>query len=96
MRKPEIERPGRNGVSAILALQAVARAIAKRNQRAHPTGIGKRQRLGGHLDPGRLQPGGERVQIRRVGHLPAEEARPLGQRAVDDDALLAVVHPEGQ
>ena len=48
------------------------------------------------VDPGLLQPGGERVQRGGVRDLPAEEARALRHRAVDDDALLAVVHPERQ
>ena len=58
--------------------------------------VGQRLRLGGHLDAGLFQPGRERVQRRGIGDLPAEEARAFAHRAVDDDALLAVVHPERQ
>jgi hypothetical protein len=61
-----------------------------------PSRIGERPRFGDHIDAGGFQPGGELVQRSRVGHLPAEEARPFRHRAVDDNALLAVVHPERQ
>ena len=100
MRKPEIERPGLNGVvvdlGAVERLEAIAAGIAKRNQAAHAAGIGKGLRLGRDLDSGRFKPGRELVQCCGVGDLPAEEARALRHRAVDHDALLAVVHPEGQ
>jgi len=39
---------------------------------------------------------GERVEGLVIRHLPAEEARSFRSRAVDDDTLLAVVHPEGE
>ena len=100
VRKPEIERPGLNGVvvdlGAVKRLEPIAGGIAKRNQAAHAPRVGQRLRLGRDLDAGRFQPGGERVQRGGVRDLPAEEARAFAHRAVDHDALLAVVHPERQ
>src|SRR5262249_37821643 len=43
-----------------------------------------------------LQPCGERIERGSVGHLPAEETRTVGNGAVDHDALLAVIHTEGE
>ena len=48
------------------------------------------------VDAGLFEPGGKLVERRSVSHFPAEEARAFAERAVDHDALLAVVHPEGE
>ena len=103
----EAERPGSESgdrtsglerrlvdLGAVKRLQPIAGRVSKRNQRANPPGVCKRPWLGGDRDARALQPGGERVQRRSVGDLPAEEARAFAHGAVDDDALLAVVHPE--
>ena len=68
----------------------------KRNEAADAPGVGQRLRFGGDGHAGFFQPRGQRIQRRTVGNLPAEEARAFAHRAVDHDALLAVVHPERQ
>ena len=83
-------------LGAIKCLQPIAGGIAKRDQAADAPGIRQRLRLGDDVDPVLLQPRRERVQRRRIRDLPAEEALAVGHRTVDDDALLAVVHPERQ
>lgn len=77
-------------------LETVAGRIPKRDQAAHPPRIGERLRLGGHGDARALEPCRQRVEGCGIRHLPAEEPRPFALRAVDHDALLAVVHPEGE
>ena len=100
MRNPDIERPGLNGVSSISAavkcLEAIAGGIPERNQAADAPRICERLRPRDNVNLGSFQPGRELIQCRGVGDLPAEEALAFRHRAVDDDALLAVVHPEGQ
>src|SRR5437660_8848667 len=83
-------------LGAVKCLEAIARGIAKRDQPLDAAIVGQRGWFGRDLDFRVFQPRRERIQRRRVGNLPAEEALALGQRAVDDDALLAVVHPESQ
>jgi hypothetical protein len=58
--------------------------------------VRERLRLGSHLDVSRFEPGRERIEGRAISHLPAKETRAIGHRSVDDDTLLAVVHPEGE
>lgn len=53
-------------------------------------------RFGYDTDAGLFQPRGEAVQGTGVGDFPAKETRAFAHRAVDDDALLAVVHAERQ
>ena len=99
MRKPEIERPGLNAavdLSAVKCFETIACRIAKRNQAANAPGVCERLRFGCNVDLGLFEPDRERLQRRRVGDLPAEEARTFGHRAVDDDALLTVIHAERQ
>ena len=100
MRKPEIERPGAErrivDLGAVKCLQPITRWVVKRNQAANAPVVGERLRFGDDVNLGLFQPRREHVQRCRVGDLPAEETRPFRHRAVDDDALLAVVHPEGQ
>ena len=83
-------------LGAVKGLQPVAGRIMKRNQAADAPGVGQRLRFGGDGHAGFFQPRGQRIQRRTVGNLPAEEARAFAHRAVDHDALLAVVHPERQ
>ena len=49
-----------------------------------------------HPDAGPVQPGGEPFQRVAVGDLPAIEDGAVGAALVHQDALLAVVHAEGQ
>ena len=83
-------------LGAVKRFQPVAGRIVKRNQAADAPGIGQRLRFGGDRHAGLFQPRRQRIQRRAVGNLPAEEARAFAHRAVDHDALLAVVHPERQ
>jgi len=81
---------------AVIYLQTIAGRITKRNQAANTPVVSERVRFGGNVNLGLFQPRRERVQRCRVGNLPAEETRTVRHRAVDDDALLPVVHPECQ
>ena len=83
-------------LGAVKGFEAIARGIAKRNQPLTRLSSASVRGLGRDLDLVPFQPGRERIQRRRIGDLPAEEAFAFGQRPVDDDALLAVVHPERQ
>ncbi len=62
---------------AVKCLEAIAGGIPERNQAANAPGVRERLRLGDNLDLRSFQPGRQRVQCRRVGNLPAEEARAL-------------------
>ena len=83
-------------LGAMKRFQPVAGGIAKRDQAADAPCVGQRLRLGRDLHAGLFQPGRQRIKRGAVCDLPAEEARPFAHRAVDDDALLAVIHPERQ
>ena len=106
---PRPERPGAEArdraarterrlvdLGAVEGLQPVAVGIVEGDQRAHAPRIGQRLRLGGDGDAGALQLRRQRIERCAVGDLPAEEARAVAHGAVDHDALLAVVHPEGE
>ena len=80
----------------VKCLEAVAGRIAKRNQAANAPVIGERLRFGDDVDLCLFQPCCQRRQRGGIRDLPAEETRAVRHRAVDDDALLAVVHPERQ
>src|ERR1700730_9328702 len=105
----ETERPGAEArdrtarlewrlvdLGAVKRLQPIAGRVPKRNQRANAPLIRKRLRLGRDRDAFALQPRGERIERGRIANFPAEEARAFAHRTVDDDELLAVVHPERQ
>src|SRR5438874_3578156 len=106
-RVPEPERTGAEtgdrtagferhivGLRTVKRCEAIAAGIAERNQGANPSCVGQRLRFGCHLDLGLFKPGRERLQRRRIGNFPAEKACSIRKGAVDDDALLAIVHPE--
>src|SRR6516165_4121107 len=84
------------GLGAMKALQAVAGGIMKRDQRLDAPRIGKRRWLGGDCYARVLQSRRERIERTGILNLPAEEMGAFANRTVDDDALLAVIHPEGQ
>src|SRR6478735_6824548 len=94
-RAPWTERR-RVDLGAVKRFEPIAAGIAKRNQPTHAPRVRKRLRFGRDVDAGRFEPGSELVQRGGVSDLPAEEACAFAHGAVDHDALLAVVHPEGQ
>ena len=75
-------------------LQPVAARVGEADQPAHAALVGQRRRLAPHRDGVRLQPRRQRIERRRVRHLEAEIALAIGERAIDDQPLLAVVHAE--
>ena len=83
-------------LGAVKRLQPVAGRIVERNQAADAPRIGQRLRFGRDSDAGCSSRAASASSAARVGDLPAEEARAFAHRAVDHDALLAVVHPERQ
>ena len=83
-------------LGAVECLEPVAAGIAKRDQAGDAPCVRQRPWLGRDGDPGRFQPACELIEAGGVGDFPAEEARAFAHRTVDDDALLAVVHPERQ
>ncbi len=99
VRKPEIVRPGWNAVvgdrGAVERLQPVAGRIGEADQLAHETLIGQAAGSRRTATPAASSRGAERVERGGVRDLEAEIALAVGQRAVDDQALLAVVHAEG-
>jgi hypothetical protein len=74
--------------------QPVAGGIDEGDERAHEALVGERGGFAPHRHAGPLQPCRQRIERRRVGHLPAKIALALGERAVHHQALLAVVHAE--
>ena len=76
--------------------EPVAVGIAERDQRGDAPRIGQRFRLGGDSNAHALQLRRERIERGGIRNFPAEEARAVAHRAIDHDALLAVVHPEGE
>ena len=91
-------RPGLNGSDVVSApwknFEPVAGRIVEHDQVLDLPLVGERARAARDLGAGALEPRGERVERRRVRHLPAEEADALPAVGIDDEALLAVVHAE--
>jgi hypothetical protein len=100
VRKPEIERPGPEwfgrGLGAVEQFEPVAKRIVEHDQVAHVAFVGQRAGAARYLDLVSLQMCRDGVERRGVGDLPAEEADTLAAVGIDDDALLAVVHAEGE
>jgi hypothetical protein len=95
VRKPEIWTERRVvDLGAEERLQPVAGGIAKRDDGRDAPRIGQPHGLGRDADLGGLESGCERIQRRGVLDLPAEETCAFGHGRIDDDALLAVVHPK--
>ena len=99
MRKPEIERPGLNASRAISAPWKISsrlpngslttiRSLTRRSSAS--ARVAARD-----FDAGGFELCRDRIERRSVGHFPAEKGDTLPAGAVDDDALLAVVHAEG-
>ena len=93
-----MERPGTErlvgDLRAVERLQPIAGRIGERDQPAHEALVSERRRLALHRHAGAFQPRRERIERCRIRDLPAEVALPLGQRAIDHQSLLAVIHPE--
>jgi len=94
-RTPRAKRH-RVDLGAMEGLQPVAGGIMKRDQRLDAPRIGERSGLGGNTHSRVLQSRRERIERTGILNLPAEETGAFANRTVDDDALLAIVHPEGQ
>src|SRR5690348_6657084 len=80
----------------VKGLQPVAGRIVKRDQRGDAPCVGEGAWLRRHRDARALQPRRQRLEGRVIRHLPAEKARTVAHRAIDHDALLAVIHAEGE
>ena len=79
---------------AVERLQPIAGRVGERDQPADEALVGERRRLALHRHAGVFQPRRQRIERRRVRHLPAEVALPLGQRSIDHQSLLAIIHAE--
>ena len=94
-RAPGPEWFGR-GLGAVEQFEPVAKRIVEHDQVAHVAFVGQRAGAARHLDLVFLQMRRDGVERRRIGDLPAEKADALAAVGGDDDALLAVVHAEGE
>jgi hypothetical protein len=74
---------------------AVAGRIAERNHLGSATLVRHGSRFTPDRDASRLQPCSQCVESRRVGDLLTEKLLSVGKAAVEDEALLAIVHAEG-
>ena len=98
VRKPDMARPGRNARSASAGSQKASWRLPDGSRKHRPR---PRRRSAAARDmastrtPASVQPGGEPFQRVAVGDLPAIEDG-AGAALVHQDALLAVVHAEGQ
>ena len=86
----------RRGFGAVEQLQPVAERIVEHDQIFDVALVGKRAGAARHLDRVSLQMRRDGVERRGIGDLPAEKADALAAVGGDDDALLAVVHAEGE
>src|SRR3954467_6355268 len=85
---------GLGDVGAVEGLQAVTGRIGERDQPRYAALVGQRRRFAYHSKLGGFEAGGERIKRRGVGDFPAEDLAPGFNGAVDEQPLLAVVHPE--
>ena len=83
-------------LGAVKGFEAIACGIAKRDQPADAPGIRQRLRLGDDMDLVLFQPAASASSAAASATSQPKKRSPSGHRAVDDDALLAVVHPERQ
>src|SRR6476660_6737221 len=98
VRKPEMLRPGRNGVSSISAPQNASSRLpsGSLNEISPRTRLASTSVAGSAIASTPAASRRARVERSGVSDFPAEETRSLGSRTVDDDPLLAVVHSEGE
>ena len=79
---------------AVKDFEPIADRIGKHDQVPDAAFVGERARAARQLEPWLFQMRGERIERRRIRHLPAEEARRVARVRMDHEALLAVVHAE--
>jgi hypothetical protein len=77
-------------------LEPVAGRIADNDEITDTALVGQRARAALDRHAGLFEPRGDGVERRGIRHLPAEEAQAFAAIGIDDDALLAVVHAEGE
>src|SRR5262249_46827536 len=100
VRKPEIERPGRNGSAVVSAPKNASTRLPAgsantiRSFTRRSSASGRARRPAPPPGPGAPDPRRPRVEPRRIGDLPAIEGRALAAVLGNDDALLAIVHAE--
>ena len=94
-RAAGLERLG-GGFGAVKDFQPVAERIVEHDQILDVPLVGQRAGAVRDFDPAVVQMRGERIERRRIGDLPAEKADAFAAVGVDNDALLAVVHAEGE
>ena len=81
---------------AVKNLEPVAERIVEHDQILDVPLIGERAGAAGDLDPAVVQMRRQRVERGGVGGFPAEKTDALAAVGIDDEALLAVVHAEGE
>jgi hypothetical protein len=82
-------------LTTVERLHTVAGRITEGNHLSGATLVRHNGDLSPHRDAGLFQPRRQRIECRRVRNLPAEKTLSIHQSAVDDQALLPVVHAEG-
>ena len=92
-RAAGLERIGRD-FGAVKRFEPVADRIGEYDQILDAAFVGERTRAARDLDVVVFQMRRQRIERRGIGDFPAVERRPLGLVAMDDDALLAVVHAQ--
>src|SRR5712691_2641963 len=90
-----LERIG-GGLRAVEDFEPVAAGIVEHDQVLDVALAGERARAARNLGTGRLDARRHGVKRGGVGDLPAEEADALPAVGVDHEALLAIVHAEGE
>ena len=95
MLRPGTERVGRD-LGAVEELQPVAVGIARHQEIGDMALLGEAAGAARDLDAVGLEMGAEPGERRGVRDLPAEEADALAAVGIDDEPLLAVVHPQAQ
>ena len=94
-RAARLERIGCR-FGAVKNLEPVAQRIVEHDQILDAPLVGERAGAAGDFDTAVVQMRREGVERRRVGGFPAEKADAFAAICIDDDALLAVVHAEGE
>ena len=81
-------------LSAVEDFEPVAQRIGEDDEILDAAFVRKRARAAGDLDPGLLQSCCKIIQRGGVGDFPPKESDTLAAIFADDDALLAVIHPQ--
>src|SRR6516165_1472308 len=99
VRKPEMLRPGLNGSAAVSAPWKISSRLPPGSLSTIKSSTWRspeRARAACNLGAGRLDARRHGVKRRGVGDLPAEEGDALPAVGVDHQALLAIIHAEGE